>query len=215
MKGLILKDLYTLKSYGKQYAFIFLFMLVIAFGTGNISMLSTWIVIVGGMIVMTSMSVDENSHFDRLALTMPVSMKTLVASKYLLLILSLLAGSILAFVISMVYGLIKNDFDGVYNLAAIPVYAIVWSVSYPVMFKKGVEKSRYIFMAVMAFFFVLIFGVLGLRSAGISFDFLNDIAAELENISVFEFVLAIVAASLLSLWVSYRCSLWAVRNKEW
>ena len=84
MKGLLRKDLYALKNtFGILVAFMLVYA-VIGYTGNNASMLTA----VAAMIVMilpaNSISYDEFYHWDRYVLTMPVSRKMVVQSKYVL-----------------------------------------------------------------------------------------------------------------------------------
>ena len=64
MKGLLLKDLYNVKGFARQYVIVILAMAVI-----NISFVSIYMVILGGMMSITIMSMDESSGFNKFYLT--------------------------------------------------------------------------------------------------------------------------------------------------
>ena len=63
MKGLLLKDLYNVKGFARQYVIVILAMAVI-----NISFVSIYMVILGGMSI-TIMSMDGSSGFNKFYLT--------------------------------------------------------------------------------------------------------------------------------------------------
>lgn len=64
MKGLLLKDLYNVKGFARQYVIVILAMAVI-----NISFVSIYMVVLGGMMSITTMSMDESSGFNKFYLT--------------------------------------------------------------------------------------------------------------------------------------------------
>lgn len=64
MKGLLLKDLYNVKGFARQYVIVILAMAVI-----NISFVTIYMVILGGMMSITTMSMDESSGFNKFYLT--------------------------------------------------------------------------------------------------------------------------------------------------
>lgn len=64
VKGLLLKDLYNVKGFARQYVIVILAMAVI-----NISFVSIYMVILGGMMSITTMSMDESSGFNKFYLT--------------------------------------------------------------------------------------------------------------------------------------------------
>lgn len=68
MKGLFIKDLYTLAKQMK----IFLLMIVVFAVVPNGSM-AGFAIVYSAMLPMTSLAYDERSHWDELAATMPYS----------------------------------------------------------------------------------------------------------------------------------------------
>ena len=64
MKGLLLKDLYNVKGFARQNVIVIQAMAVI-----NISFVSIYMVILGGMMSITTMSMDESSGFNKFYLT--------------------------------------------------------------------------------------------------------------------------------------------------
>lgn len=71
MKGLLLKDLYNVKGFTRQYVIVILAMAVWGVCMKNISFVSIYIymVILGGMMSITTMSMDESSGFNKFYLT--------------------------------------------------------------------------------------------------------------------------------------------------
>ena len=84
MKGLLLKDLYNLEKQARSLLLIFVFYLVFSLIGENSNMFGGVVSIMMVMLVITSLAYDERSRWDRYALTMPVSRKEMVLSKYLL-----------------------------------------------------------------------------------------------------------------------------------
>lgn len=69
MKGLLLKDLYSVKGFARQYVIVILAMAVWGVCMKNISFVSIYMVILGGMMSITTMSMDESSGFNKFYLT--------------------------------------------------------------------------------------------------------------------------------------------------
>lgn len=71
VKGLLLKDLYNVKGFTRQYVIVILAMAVWGVCMKNISFVSIYIymVILGGMMSITTMSMDESSGFNKFYLT--------------------------------------------------------------------------------------------------------------------------------------------------
>ena len=149
MFGLIKKDLKSMSQQG-----VAVFTLMVFFGLlsilGNQDMSSVFMGIVSMFSVLlpiTAISYDEKAHWDRYALTMPVSRNMLVLSKYLLSVFV----SILCGILTMAIGLISKAFP--LNEALLMSWIMVGvalflsAITYPLYFKLGVEKARYVFIA--------------------------------------------------------------------
>lgn len=213
MKGLLLKDLYTVYSYKKQYTLIVGFMLIWAIFMKNVAFISIYMLILGGMLVLSSMSTDEAVHFNRLALTMPISPATLVKSKYILLIITMGGGTILACIINAICLQFLNkwmsgfDWQGILLTAL--VFIITYSITLPLIFKMGVEKARYVYIGVMLGLALLILGTASLlEKLGISIG-------EIEDVNGGYLIIGLLGISVLVLVISYLCSLKVVKKKEW
>ncbi len=84
MKGLLLKELYILKGFGKQYLLILAFLLIWAISTKSFSFIIIYVALIGSQIAMSTMAADEAVSFSRYALTMPIDRKMLIKTKYML-----------------------------------------------------------------------------------------------------------------------------------
>ena len=76
MKGLVLKDLYYLRGFAKQYLLILVFMAVWSVMVKNSSFIATYLLVMGNTLLLSTSSMDEAVSFNRFALTMPVSRST-------------------------------------------------------------------------------------------------------------------------------------------
>lgn len=214
MKGLIIKDLCSISNYKKQYALILAFMSVWSIFSKSFSFLAMYSILLGGMMVLSVMSMDEAVHFNRYALTMPISVKTLVKEKYVLVCICIGAGSLLALIVEVI-AMSTPWYEGTAEWIMInclsSFFLIVYTITLPIIFKYGVEKARYAYMAVM-----LVMGAV----IGISVYLTRN-----TTVMLFDGVPHLVDNLLLTggLWIldaiilviSYQVSLKAVRNKEW
>lgn len=148
MLALLLKDLYTLKAQMK----VFLFILII-FALAFQAEAGAFAVFYATLLPVTSLAYDEQSKWPQLALMLPYSIKDIVLSKYLL-------GWFLAFVVSMLYGLVSLLIDGGdYFLVVIfmSLALCFLALTLPLVFWLGTEKGRLLLVAVLAG----IFGMIG------------------------------------------------------
>ena len=159
MLGLLYKDIVNLKAQFKVMALLVILYSFFAFASGNSAMLGAIITILGAMMPITALAYDEKAHWDKYALTMPVSRNQIVMSKYLL-------GSgfvMIAFVINLIFnlltGMMPTDMFLPVTFALTAAGFLFMTLLFPVMIKFGVEKGR-----IMMFLLILlptIFAMIG------------------------------------------------------
>ena len=177
MNSLILKDFISLKSYSKTLAIIIGFFTIITFTNDEPSFLSGMIILIMSMLPITSFSYDQHAKWDLFSQTLPVSRKQLVMSKYVLGIISIVAGAILAILLNVAVLLVKSlEVDIWYLILANSLIALVallyLSILIPLVYKFGVEKSRLLTIVVLAIPSVL---AIVLSNAGVSIPVLDEI----------------------------------------
>ncbi len=151
MSGLIKKDLMILSMQAKMFAVIGLVYAIMGILQKNTFMMVAMVVMVVAVLPVTSMGFDEQAKWDRYALTMPVSRKQLVASKYLLTLLMAAGAALFAIVLSVVIALInkQNPLEAVLGvLVSLPAALFFVSLLLPIVIKLGVEKARIAMLAV-------------------------------------------------------------------
>lgn len=162
MKGLIIKDILNLRKNFRTTALVIGFVSIYAFATNNPFYLIGMVTIILSLSSITSMTYDDMSKWDRYALTMPISRKDIVVSKYILSILLSIVSILVSVTIS--YLLIitqKNNIESKELL--LTAYILFFSslayisIMLPLIFKFGVEKSRILFIAVIAIITMLFF----------------------------------------------------------
>ncbi|NLU25061.1 MAG: ABC-2 transporter permease [Clostridiales bacterium] len=149
MKGLLLKDFYTLIKQMKLFlAFIVIFSLLPGYN------MAAFAIMYASFLPMTALAYDERSKWDTLAAMMPYTPRQMVLSKYLLGYITTGAAALLAFVVQTFTAVIKKEplsAEGWLSLAMVLCVAVIMqAVVMPIMFKMGVEKGRMVFFAVVA-----------------------------------------------------------------
>jgi len=149
MKGLLLKDLFNLRRIMKQYFFVAALMFVWSVFLKNQMLFSMIMIMYSMMMLLTTMSFDESSQFNKYALTMPVTRRELAGEKYILMLLLMLAGVAVGFVGGGILSLFSSEeiswlsAENLVSIAAVSgVYVLGFSVLLPMIFKYGVEKSH-------------------------------------------------------------------------
>lgn len=157
MIGLLLKDLYTLRQYGKTMLFMLVFFGLISAGLDNpATFFEGFIILMSMMVTITSFSYDALAKWDHYALSLPLTRRDIVAGKYLLTVLFCFIGTALSFVISTVVLTLKpvegfGMTEHFYATAAIISAALFFAgLLLPLTFRFGVEKSRIFLIAIFA-----------------------------------------------------------------
>lgn len=148
MKGLLLKDLLNLKKQAKIYLFLFGFYLAFGIIAKDASFFSGVIMILCAMLPITALSYDERAKWDKYALTMPISRKHMVLSKYALGILFTVFGFI---ILLLVNSFVEMSFKETIGTSLIIFGGSIFFISLimPILFKFGVEKGRMLMMLVL------------------------------------------------------------------
>ena len=203
MKGIVIKDLLTLKSSMKTVVLIVILFGFMGAKSGSAYM-STFASVYAAILPMTCMAFDERSRFNRYAVVMPVNLRDIVLSKYVVGLILAVAATVVAVAMTALSG----GSIGETVAASIAIPMVYHSLLLPLMFKFGVEKSRIIILA----------GVV-VPAVGISFleesGRLNGVINALDSVQVSS-ALAYGAMVLIVIYTaSVLISLAVCRNKEW
>ncbi len=160
IKGLIIKDLLQLKNYKRT---LFVFIIVFALtsmsqeSTAEISSLCIVMMTFGiSMFSVSTFNYDELAKADRYILTLPITKKEVILSKYILIVLSTLIGCIIGiFLSSIIIFIIKQQSTNIVDLLSIGTGAIlgigiVEAIQVPCIYKFGAEKGRIVLFIIAA-----------------------------------------------------------------
>ena len=146
MKGLILKDLYMMVKYFRNYLLVLVVFLGVSMAQEDNLFFAFYPFLICGMIPVNLLAYDERSHWDIYCGTLPVTRDMVVSAKYLLgLIVQGVVFLVTALCQAVRFGLTET-FDLESYLVLMSLMAIVSlissSITLPFMFKLGVEKGR-------------------------------------------------------------------------
>lgn len=193
MKGLLLKDVYTLAKSLR----VFLLLIIVFSCLPGLNM-TVFAVVYSSLLPVTALSYDERCKWDSLAAMLPYSPAQIVVSKYLLGYIAVLGAALIALAAHGVYGLVgKAAADGVlpFLLGGTASGLTVMALSLPPMFKIGVEKGRIFFYVILALIFGGIVGLEALTENGLT-DALSRMGTG-AGIGAILLVILINAASIL------------------
>lgn len=208
MKGLLLKDLYTLWKNGRIFFIAFLVVSAAA-GLGDWSYMGFWLVIIG-MQTANTFSYDNSCNWNLFALTMPVTRKDVVRSKFLLQFLLTFGSAVVFLLVSQAFGLVLQIFRvEKMREMVLTAWSLSWgimlmgSVSNLLLFRFPPERARLICILVY-----LLPMCAGIGAGSVAMNHLPSASAP----QVIEVLYAAaIAAPVLSLIVSGLCYIFSCR----
>lgn len=163
MRGLIIKDLLSLKNNWKQLVILFVGCLLLSIAMGNYLLCIIVVPVILSSSGITTFSTDEFYNTESFTLAMPLSRKEIVLSKYiftlLMIVISLFVGELIYAFIDL---FIKPGYYGLntymlYQLLMLECSSIIVDfIFYPIIYKYGCEKSRLVLMAIVMVFLGII-----------------------------------------------------------
>lgn len=223
MKGLIIKDLLNLSSYKTTLLIILIFCSIGMVGTDAVNAAPIFITIMIGMIVLSTFNYDETSHAEKYILSLPLTRKEIVMSKYVLAIVANILGSIVGILLTIIIvnvinvirpeDLIKLDFENLSITAVSGIFgvALIQAIQIPSVYRFGAEKGR-IQMFLLLFLLVLMIAGVGFLITKIGFDI------NIEKINRFmnHFGIPIlILVSAILYYISYKISYKIFKKKEY
>lgn len=156
MKGLIIKDILFIKSTWKNLLVMFIGAMLISVALGNYLLAVCVVPIMLLSSGINTFQTDEFYNTESYILSFPYSRKQIVLSKYLFTLLMLLISTYVGLMIYvLIHFTIHPGFNGLnvdmikqllmWEFAAI----FVDSIFYPVIYKYGCEKSRFVMMSIL------------------------------------------------------------------
>ena len=166
IKGLIVKDFQTIKSYKSTVLYMVIIFVVCAFFNNQITnFLPIFMPLWFGMLGISSFNYDELAKTDKYLLTFPVNKKEVVKAKYIYILLITLLGTLLGLVLTLIAQGIKTsnilDKDFLGNTLAFIIGSssgiiFLQAFQIPIMYKFGAEKGRIIQMIMIV---ILMIGI--------------------------------------------------------
>lgn len=215
MKGLIIKDILNLRNYMKQLILVFIFFVAYGIFLKNGVFVGSMITLMLSMQVITTMSYDEYAKWDKYALTMNINRKDIVLSKYVFFIMSIIIGIVVGIISSSFINIISDSNVGIDEILVtsimVPcIFAILFCIIIPIVFKIGVEKARVVMMAI--FFTPTILGFIFFKMAEKANIPMPD-EATLDMIFKFGLI-GLIILTVVFIFISYKISLSIYKKKE-
>ena len=215
MKGLLIKDILNMKNYMKQLVLVLIFFIAYGIFLKNGTFVGTMITLMLSMQVITTMSYDEYAKWDKYALTMNINRKDIIISKYIFFTISIIIGIVVGITTSIAINQIAKLDTGMNEIIVtsivVPcVFAILFSIIIPVVFKTGVEKGRIVMMLILFIPAILVGAIVKISEKA---NITMPSPSNLEILMKFG-VLGIVLLTILAVFISYKVSLSIYNKKE-
>lgn len=171
-----------------------------------------------GFFTISTISYDEYQHGMTYLMTLPIKRKTYVTEKYLFAMTLTGAGSLLIFILELLYSVImyrRMTEVVMWEILSstcfmIPVVILFFALALPLNLKFGSEKGRTLFSGMMfGFFLGGIVGVKKLKGA-----FLPEQMLTLLQVKGLLLVTAGILIYVSALVISYRISVRIIENRE-
>lgn len=209
MSGLLLKDLLVLRKGAKSYLIFLALYAVLSLYWSN-GLFSTLLVVIVMMLPMNCFAWDNYTKWDTYAGALPVSSRTVVASRYLLVLLVAAAALMLMAALSAVSFLITGVMDwGTFLFSctsSLTGALLVNALTLPLMYKYGPERARILMMVCL----IVIFAGVYLLDSWMENSRLSNLPTASQAVSA-AFALLIPAAALA---VSFLISCRIYQHKE-
>ena len=215
MKGLLIKDILNMKNYMKQLVLVLIFFIAYGIFLKNGTFVGTMITLMLSMQVITTMSYDEYAKWDKYALTMNINRKDIIISKYIFFTISIIIGIEVGITTSIAINQIAKLDTGMNEIIVtsivVPcVFAILFSIIIPVVFKTGVEKGRIVMMLILFIPAILVGAIVKISEKA---NITMPSPSNLEILMKFG-VLGLVLLTILAVFISYKVSLSIYNKKE-
>lgn len=219
IKALIKKDLYNLSSYKVSIIIVVIFCSLAIISTGSVNYGPIMISTIIGMSSLSTFNYDEISKANKYILTLPVSKKEIILSKYILTISSIIVGGFLGYFLSIVLASTMNVFNE--NKIDINLMRLLYStvgglfgislvetIQIPSIYKWGAEKGR-------IQMFAIIFSIIVISAIG--FFFITKLNVDITNIKNFlnnYGIIFLIILTMIMYYISYKISYKIYKNKE-
>ena len=208
MIGLLKKEYYLMEGQMKSWLIVAVFCFFYSYFMNADSFLFMLIILIGIMSTMTVFSLDKACGWDTYAISLPLTRKEIVEARYLFAFLIDIGVSLACCLLMLLRGQINGGVnlpESLHSLFQILLVTILMQLLlFPVIYKLGVEKASFVYMAV---FICLSLGVLGLSQLDDNGAVLAGIRINAEKIMQYGEIAAVILAAaglFLSLWLSVR-----------
>lgn len=195
MTALVVKDLMTIQRQLKTQAFILIPMLFFSILMGQGSIIFSFILFILVIQAITALTYDELCSWDKYVNTLPISKSEIVLSKYMLSLVLMLIGLIIALPVVFIINHFTNDWETAnffltFNLLIGAAFCLL-ALILPIYIKYGSIKGR-IVLIVLCFIPGLLIGLLE--------EYFADVVITISKLQQFSYLAPFIG--LFILWLS-------------
>ena len=195
MTALVVKDLMTIQRQLKTQAFILIPMLFFSILMGQGSIVFSFILFILVIQAITALTYDELCSWDKYVNTLPISKSEIVLSKYMLSLVLMLIGLIIALPVVFLINHFTNDWETAnffltFNLLIGAAFCLL-ALILPIYIKYGSIKGR-IVLIVLCFIPGLLIGLLE--------EYFADVLITISKLQQFSYLAPFIG--LFILWLS-------------
>lgn len=216
MKGLLIKDFRLLKTQKNFFFLIVAIAIGMAISAKDCSFIIGYLTFISFSFTLSTISYDEFDNGNVFLFSLPVSRKGYVAEKYGFGLMIGLSFWILATILVLIAGLIRNTalITDILtsSLIVFPIMLIFLALMIPFHLKFGGEKGRIAIIGVVGL--LLVFGILVVKIIKTFHIDLTPIFNTLPVISVGVLIVIEIAIAIVLLLFSYKISIMIMRKKE-
>ena len=213
MKGLLLKDLYMIKSYCKIYLIFMPILWMIGLFSKDSLFLIAYPCLMTAMIPINLQSYDEKEKWSCYSCTLPYSSGQIVSAKYLLNLITILLNLTIILLVQLIRMLCVSEYNlqelFLLLLSGLFISVIPTMFVLPLIFKFGAEKAQIAYI-ILAILIGVVFAGITIAEDGIETE--TAILEVLQNPAVF---MAIALAGIVILYgISWMLSMKIYARKE-
>lgn len=219
MRGLIIKDMLFIKNTWKNLLLIFIGSLLLSIALGNYLLAICAVPVILLTSGINTFQTDEFYNTDAYTLSYPLSRTKIVTSKFLFTLIMMLISTYIGIIIYLLIQLIINpgvnglNTDMLKQLLMLEISSLlVDSIFYPIIYKYGCEKSRFVLMSIV----MILLGIGSILSVYI--NVFKQTTLDLEGIIKFIDQYGLISLTILVIIVSiisYGLSILAYRHKDY
>lgn len=216
MKGLILKDLLILKNQMRNILIVIIGFILLSIWMENYFYIAFVIPFYIVMLVISAFSYDDLNHANTYLVALPTNRKTIVKSRYVLCVLSIITALLIGLILSLIIPLINQDMDFISTFASTTasILGVVFVIALliPFFYQFGVQKGRLVlFIAIMGISLLIGFIISVFENSGLNIaSFFN----KLEKLNYIVLILIVISIISLVLYFSYLVSCKIYKKKE-